>query len=99
MARFTQPELHLQRADLDEVAVTQQGLLDRLAVDRGQRVGLGAEAETLSGNQIELQMLVPNAVLLQLEAGGRGAPNPYRKTAGHPCGARLLSGQNLKLHH
>ena len=64
-----------------------------------KRVGLRRQHNALRGIEVEFQMLVPNAVFLQLQVRGGGAPDAYRKTAGQPRRARLLPGQNLKLDH
>src|SRR2546423_406155 len=44
-------------------------------------------------------MLVPNPRVVNLEIRTGAATNPYRKTAGHKCGARLFAGQNTELNH
>src|ERR1035437_7528316 len=53
---FAEPELHLQRADIDGVAIAQDGLVNGLAVNGGQGFGLGTQHDALRGIEVELQM-------------------------------------------
>ena len=99
LSGFAKPELHSKRPNGDGIAIAQDGLVNGLAVDGSQGVGLSTQDDALGGVEVELQMLFPNAVFLQLQVGVNGASDAYRKTAGYPCGARLFPGQNLKLDH
>ena len=85
LAVFTEPKLHRQGTDVDGIAVAQDGLLDTLAIDIDQRFRLGHEDKTCGGLEVELQMLVPDAILLRLQVSDGGTTDPYRKTAGGPC--------------
>ena len=72
LARFPEPELQLHGADFQQVAVPQEGVLGRLAVDGDERIGPRREQKTLGGIEAELEMFVPNAVFLQLQVGCGG---------------------------
>ncbi len=49
--------------------------------------------------EIQLAVFVPNAAFFKLKIVGRCAADSYRKTAGDPLSARLLSGKDVKLDH
>ena len=99
LAGVAEPELELQRANLDMIAVAQHDLLNGLSIHAGQRVGPDLENQPLSGIEVNVKMIIPNARLLRSQVGRSAAPDPYRKMAGHPRGARHFSGQDLELHH
>ena len=99
LAGFTEPELESQGTDVYRIAIAQDSLLNSLAINGGQGVRLGAQHDAFRGVEVELQMLVPNPAFLQSQVGTDGASDAYRKTAGHPSGARLFAGQDLKLDH
>jgi hypothetical protein len=42
---------------------------------------------------------LPNPVFLEAAIVPFSTANPYRETAGRPCGARRLPGQDSKLDH
>ena len=57
------------------------------------------EHKTFVRTKLDLQMPIPNAILLEAKIGVRGAANAKRKTAGHQFGARLFAIKNFELQH
>ena len=99
LTRFAKPKLELEGAGFDQIAIAQDGFLHRLRINGGQSVRLGAEHETVRGNKIELEVLIPDAGFFNLQIATGGASDAYRKMAGHPRGTRLFPGQNIELNH
>ena len=81
------------------VAVAQHRLAAGLAVDCHQRGGVHAQHNPGGRVKRQRQMLVPDAVLLQAQVGGRGAPDAKRKMAGILFDARHFAGKNFELDH
>jgi hypothetical protein len=96
---FGEPELESERADFNGVAVAQDPSLGRLAVGGDEGVGSGFEDEAGGGIEIDVKMFIPDAWFIELQITGGEASDPYRKTAGHPGGARLIAGKDLELNH
>ena len=71
--------------------------LDRLAVDRDQGVRRGGERETFPPLKFQRQVLIPNAVVVELQVVSRGASDAERKTADNRLAARLFSGKNVEV--
>lgn len=97
--RLAESELYLGGANFNGVAIAKESLLNRLAVYARSRVRMASEEKTFGRPEIELEVLIPNPVFLQLQIKSAGTTDAYRKTAGHPYGTRLFAGQNLKLDH
>ena len=99
LGQLTEPELDSSRAKVYSIAIAQEGLASRLAVDRSQSVRLRLQDKALTQAEVELEVPVPHPIILELQIGVSRSSEPYRKTAGHPNGARLFPRQDLKLDH
>jgi hypothetical protein len=99
LAGFTEPELNLQGTNFYQVAVAQEYLLNRMAVDARQRARMRFKYESLRNLQMKFQVPVPNAILLQAKIGCAVASDHKGKTAGQSRRARVFAGQQLELDH
>src|SRR5207248_8846525 len=72
LSRFTETELHFDRANFDQVTIPQDSALKRLAVNRGQSVGRGLQNESFGRLELDAQMLIPNSVPLEAQIASRG---------------------------
>ena len=73
--------------------------LDRLIIDHDQGVLRGGEFESFLPVKFQRQMLVPRAIVIQLQVISSGATDAERKTADNRLAARLFSCQNVKFNH
>src|SRR4029434_7412728 len=96
---WTQGKTQLHSANPDHIAVAQEGLLNRFAIDGGEDLGLGGEDEAFGRMEIQVKVLVPNAIFVHTEVAGTRSADAYRKTAGDPFGARLLAIKNCQVDH
>src|SRR5262249_49430307 len=99
LARFREPETQLQCTKLDGVTVAENGLLHGRAVDGGEGVCRWGEEEAVLGIEGKFKVLIPDAIVLQAQVGGCGAPYPKRKMADTRLGARHFAGKNFELNH
>src|SRR5437762_1848462 len=99
LAGFAQPESNLDRPNPNQVSIPQNGSSNRLIVNRRRRLRMNCQNKSFGHAQIDFQMPVPNPLLLQPKVCGAVAPDDKWKTASHCDGARLFSGEHLKLDH
>jgi hypothetical protein len=71
----------------------------RAAVDGGERVGRGGEQEAFLFLKFQNEVLIPDAVVFELQIVFRRATDAERKTAGNRLVARLFSGKDVELDH
>ena len=82
--RLPQPEADFGRADLDGVAVAQDGFAKRLAVDGRQRIGLRRQHKARDGIKRQFKMLVPDSIVLQPQVRLRARAPPGKENGGQP---------------
>ena len=99
LACRSEPELKLDAADGNDVTVVKQRRLNGLAVDHDQGILCRHEFEALPPVEFERQVLIPGAIVGQLQVASTGATNAERKTADNRLAARLFSCQNVKFNH
>jgi hypothetical protein len=99
LARGRQPELQFGGAEGNDITVAEQRGLDRLMIDHDQGVLRGGEFETFPSVKFQGQMLIPRAVIIQLQVVPAGATDAKRKTADNRLAARPFSCQDMKFNH
>ena len=82
MAGWTEAEKKFCRPHFDDVAIAEDCMFDRLAIDKTQRTGLNGEDEPFGRLQCNLKMAIPNTIFFQPQFRLGRAPDPDRKTAG-----------------
>ena len=94
-----QTEAQLHGAHLTDLAIPQQSSLNPLAIDRCQRVWRNLRHHSLSHTEVYAQRAFPNCIVFEAHSIRTRPPKVKWKTAGHPFGARLFSGQDVELNH
>jgi hypothetical protein len=94
-----EPELKFGGTERNDVAVAKNRVLNRHAVDGGERIGGGGEVEILFFLKFQNEVLVPDAVVVKLQIIARRASDAERKTAGSRLAARLFSRKDVELNH
>ena len=79
------------RSGFSEIITRYNRKLNGFAVDGGQGVGRGGQRETLLPAKFQGEMLIPDAVVVELQFVSRRPSDAERKTAGRRFGARLFS--------
>ena len=93
------PELEFGGTDGDDVTIPKDCGLNGFAVDGGQGVGRGCERETCPPVEFQCEVLIPNAVVVELQFVARRSSDAERKTAGCRLDARLFAGKDVELYH
>jgi len=94
-----QPELELGGTKGDDVTRSENRGLNGSAVDGDQGVGRGSERETFQPIKFQREVLIPNAVVVELEIVPGRTADTERKTAGCRLSARLSSRKDVELNH
>ena len=90
-----EPELEFGGAKGDDVAVAENLRFERLAVDGGQGVRRDRKLETFPPAEFQREVLVPDAVVIELQIIFRRAPDAERKMADNRLAARLFPERTL----
>jgi hypothetical protein len=99
LAGGRKPELKFDRAKRNNVAVVEQRGFNRFAIDHDQGVLRRHESEAFPTTEFKCQVLIPGAIVCQLQVISVGAADAERKTADNRLAARLFSRENVKLNH
>jgi hypothetical protein len=77
------PKLQPGGADGDGVTVAKDFVPDGFTVDSDKRIWATLKAETILFLKFQDEVLVPNAIIFELEIISRSPPYAERKIAGH----------------
>ena len=94
-----EPELKFGATDRNDVAVVEQCRLNRFAVNHNQGVLRRHEPEALPPAEFQRQVLIPSAIVIQLQAISVGTTNAERKTADNRLAAHLSPCENVEFNH
>jgi hypothetical protein len=94
-----QPKLEFSGAESDDITIPEQGGLDGPTVDGDQSVRCRCEGNALLRVKFERQMLIPNAIVIQLQVISRRASDTKGKMAGNELADRLFTREDEELNH
>jgi hypothetical protein len=93
-----EPELQFGGAKRDGVAVAENLILERPAVDGDQGARRNRKVET-AALKFEREVLIPDAVIFELQMVFRRASDAERKMSDSRPAARLFSRKDIELNH